>query len=401
MAGKITDFTIIKKLGDGAYSSVFKVRRHDDNDIYALKKVKMLSLSEKEKENALNEVRILASIDHPNVIAYRDAFIDEPSSSLCLVMEYADNGDVFQKICNYQKRETYIKEKKIWYVFIQIVRGLRAFHSRKILHRDMKSANIFLFKDMQAKLGDLNVSKIVKKGLSYTQTGTPYYASPEVWRDMPYDSKSDIWSLGCVLYEMCALVPPFRADDMQGLYKKVIKGKYPRIPDHFSQEMATVIKFMLQISPSYRPSCDQILALPIVEALSKKFFPEERNKIEEETDRNELLKTIRISRNLFSLTERLPKNKYRGKSNELLRNNSVDSHAGRMGGAMTNQPSTNMLKIKQVANAIDQESMDSPSKLSNSIIYLIQEMMALLRVTGQRSPVEVKVLAPMKKWIRP
>jgi NIMA (never in mitosis gene a)-related kinase len=199
-------------------------------------------------------------------------------------MEYADNGDVFQKICNYQKRETYIKEKKIWYVFIQIVRGLRSFHNRKILHRDMKSANIFLFKDMQAKLGDLNVSKIVKKGLSYTQTGTPYYASPEVWRDLPYDSKSDIWSLGCVLYEMCALVPPFRADDMQGLYKKVIKGKYPRIPDHFSQEMATVIKFMLQIQPNYRPTCDQILALPIVEALSKKFFPDERNKLEEVDD---------------------------------------------------------------------------------------------------------------------
>ena len=178
---------------------------------------------------------------------------------------------------------------------------------------------------MQAKLGDLNVSKIVKKGLSYTQTGTPYYASPEVWRDMPYDSKSDIWSLGCVLYEMCALVPPFRADDMQGLYKKVIKGKYPRIPDHFSQEMATVIKFMLQISPSYRPSCDQILALPIVESLSKKFFPEEQNKLEEADDQANMLKTIRISRNLFSLTERLPKAKYRGKSNELLRGNSNDS----------------------------------------------------------------------------
>ena len=101
---RISDFTIIKKLGDGAYSSVFKVKRKDDPCIYALKNVKMLSLSEKEKENALNEVRILASIDHPNVIAYRDAFIDESTSSLCLVMEYADNGDVFQKICNYQKR---------------------------------------------------------------------------------------------------------------------------------------------------------------------------------------------------------------------------------------------------------------------------------------------------------
>ena len=94
-ATKIGDFTVIKKLGDGAYSSVYKVKRLHDDDIYALKKVKMLQLTEKEKENALNEVRILASIDQPNVIGFKEAFIDEPSSSLCLVMEYADNGDVF------------------------------------------------------------------------------------------------------------------------------------------------------------------------------------------------------------------------------------------------------------------------------------------------------------------
>ena len=88
-------------IGDGAYSSVYKVRRAEDNDVYALKKVKMLNLSDKEKENALNEVRILASINNPNVVSYKEAFIDEGSSSLCLVMEYADNGDVFQKICRY------------------------------------------------------------------------------------------------------------------------------------------------------------------------------------------------------------------------------------------------------------------------------------------------------------
>jgi len=95
MIGKLSDFAIIKKLGDGAYSSVFKVRKNDDNQFYALKKVNMISLSDKEKENALNEIRILASIDHPNVIGYKDAFIDEATSSLCMVMEYADNGDVF------------------------------------------------------------------------------------------------------------------------------------------------------------------------------------------------------------------------------------------------------------------------------------------------------------------
>ena len=149
-------------------------------------------------------------------------------------MEFADDGDVFQRIVECQNQKLYMKEKQIWMVLIQVVKGLKSLHDLKILHRDMKSANIFLYKEGTAKLGDLNVSKVAKKGLLYTQTGTPYYASPEVWKDLPYDSKSDIWSMGCLLYELCALVPPFRADDMQGLYKKVIKGKYPRIPDHFS-----------------------------------------------------------------------------------------------------------------------------------------------------------------------
>jgi NIMA (never in mitosis gene a)-related kinase len=126
----------------------------------------------------------------------------------------------------------------------------------------MKSANIFLWKDGTAKLGDLNVSKIAKKGLLYTQTGTPYYASPEVWKDQPYDHKSDIWSLGCVLYEMCSLVPPFRAEDMNGLFKKVLKGQYPAIPSHYSMDMRIVIKSMLQVNCQNRPDCDQLLDMP-------------------------------------------------------------------------------------------------------------------------------------------
>jgi len=95
-----------------------------------------------------------------------------------------------------------------------VVRGLKALHDLKIFHRDLKTANIFLMKDGTCKLGDMNVSKVAKKGLLYTQTGTPYYASPEVWGDKPYDHKSDIWSLGCVLYESVTLKPPFRAEDM-------------------------------------------------------------------------------------------------------------------------------------------------------------------------------------------
>jgi NIMA (never in mitosis gene a)-related kinase len=105
----------------------------------------------------------------------------------------------------------------------------------------------------------MNVSKIAKNGLLYTQTGTPYYASPEVWKDKPYDSKSDIWSLGCVIYEMCTLKPPFRAEDMDGLYKKVNKGQYSKIGNSYSEELANIIKLMLQVNPSNRPNAKQLL----------------------------------------------------------------------------------------------------------------------------------------------
>lgn len=98
-------------------------------------------------------------------------------------MEYVDNGDLFQKITTCTKNQQLIPEEEIWRIFIQIVRGLKALHNVNIFHRDLKSANIFLSKDGTAKLGDMNVSKVAKKGLLYTQTGTPYYASPEVWRD--------------------------------------------------------------------------------------------------------------------------------------------------------------------------------------------------------------------------
>jgi len=155
------------------------------------------------------------------------------------------------------------------------VRGLKCLHEILIFHRDLKSANVFLNKDGSAKLGDMNVSKVAKKGLLYTQTGTPYYASPEVWRDQPYDHKSDIWSLGCVLYEAITLKPPFRAEDMQGLYKKVLRGIYPKIANNYSQELSQMVKSLIQVSPQLRPSCEKILDMPITKKRIEKLFPEE------------------------------------------------------------------------------------------------------------------------------
>ena len=151
-------------------------------------------------------------------------------------------------------------------------------HKIKIMHRDLKSANIFLYNDLKAKLGDMNVSKVTNsKGLNYTQTGTPYYASPEVWKDEPYDVKSDVWSLGCVIYEMVTLKPPFQAEDMQGLYKKILKGQFPKIPEHFSQDMNIILKLMIQVNPKKRPNCQQLTEHPVFMKRSMKYFPEFHN----------------------------------------------------------------------------------------------------------------------------
>lgn len=183
----IKNFQILSKIGEGAYSQVYKVRRISDDTIYALKRVKFMQLKSKEKENALNEIRIIASIRHPNIICYKEAFWENNSNSLCIIMEYCDSGDLYQKILRYQKKQKLISEKEIWDIFIQTVRGLHQLHQNNILHRDIKSANIFLCKNGEVKIGDMNVSKLAKRGMLNTQTGTPYYASPEVWKDKPYN----------------------------------------------------------------------------------------------------------------------------------------------------------------------------------------------------------------------
>jgi len=314
----ISNFEQMERVGEGAFSQVYKVRRRSDGEIYAMKKVKLLQLKEKERENALNEVRILASITHPNVIAYKEAFIDPLSNSLCIIMDFADGGDLLSKINSHKKRGSVFPEGEIWTTFLQILKGLKALHEAKILHRDLKGANVFLRRDGGIKIGDLNVAKVAKQGLVYTQTGTPYYASPEVWRDQPYDSRSDIWSLGCIIYEMAALSPPFKSTDMQGLYRKVVRGLYPSIPACYSSDLSSLVRAMLQVSPTSRPTSEKLLSMPLV----TRHFTVEGETLAEPAI--ELLDTIKVPRNLNRIGECLPKANYSQRS----RNQSAHQETG-------------------------------------------------------------------------
>jgi NIMA (never in mitosis gene a)-related kinase len=295
----LNDFEFLKELGKGAFGTVFTAKRKADNQIYAMKRVNISKMTIRDRENALNEIRVLASICHPNIVDYKEAFYDEESSTLNIVMEYVDEGDLGNKIINFKNLKTFIPENEVWSIMIQAVSGLKALHDKKIMHRDLKSANIFMSKKGEVKLGDLNVSKVVKMGFLYTQTGTPYYASPEVWSEKPYEYKSDIWSLGCVIYEICALKPPFRAQSLEILYKTVLKGVYEPIPSVYSKELQTLLGTLLHVDPKKRPSCETILSYPIVK---KKI---EMGNLSLSVCQGALLNTIKWTVNSFEINQKL------------------------------------------------------------------------------------------------
>ena len=311
----MSDFKIEKVLGKGSFGNVYLVKRKADNKIYAIKTVILEKLNKKEQENSVNEVRILASVNHPNVIGYKEAFWNDIESSLNIVMEYADDGDLQTKIQKMRKEGGMFTENLIWSYSIQMIEGLKALHDKKIMHRDLKSANIFLVKDNhQCKLGDMNVSKVIKDKVLLTQTGTPYYASPEVWNDKPYSYKSDLWSIGCVIYELCALHPPFHGKDLDDLYENVCKGKVERINSIYSDDLWEMIKMLLQVDVNNRVDCDMFLKSKLIVRKKKelkennKEFNYIENKLGENFNNGILLSTIKFQ-NINEIKSQLPKNK--------------------------------------------------------------------------------------------
>ena len=269
-------------------------------------------------------------------------------------MEYCEHGDLLAKIEEHKRKGTSFQEGDIWRVFIQMAKGLKALHDLKIVHRDIKCANVFLSKNYEVKLGDFNVSKIAKKGLLSTQTGTPYYASPEVWKDKPYDSKSDIWSLGVVIYELCALRPPFTANSMQQLYKKIIQGSFPNIPSRYSYDLNCLIKMCLQLRPEVRPTCDSILQMEqvnkkLTETL-KKFGSNSPN----------LISTIKFDRNVKVLQKRLPKPMY-----PTIANINPPARSGSEGAVVNRMVGKPLYEIKEVP--------EKAHKCSPKMLYVLNK----------------------------
>ena len=323
----LSDFTIKEELGKGAFGSVYLVKRNIDGQEYAMKRVKIIQLDEKEKENALNEIRILASLNHKNIIGYNEAFFDEITRTLNIVMEYANDGDLSKKIKYNLKNGLIFREDVIWDYLIQILEGINYLHENKIMHRDLKSANLFLMKDGTIKIGDLNVSKIAEMGIAYTQIGTPYYASPEIWMDKSYDYKSDIWSIGCIIYELCMLLPPFRGTSINNLSKNIQKGVYQPINNFYSEDLKKIVSMMLVLKPEKRPSSSQLLKSDIILRHIKKEYGSNKSFLNEE--KAYLIKTIKMPKNLREINRKLPMKRYKkNQREEMLMNDEYETMKG-------------------------------------------------------------------------
>ena len=275
-------FEVISTLYNTLQDSLKLVKKKEDGKLYTIKSVKIDENSEKEKELFFNELRILVPLTHKNIIWYKEAFYDKETKTLNMVTEYVDGGDLSMKIKIAKQKKAFLKENIIWNIFIQILEGIDYLHKKFIIHRDLKTSNIYLTKKRVVKIGGLNVGKNIEdKGMALTQIGTPYFTAPEIWEQKPYDYKCDIWSIGCILYEMTSLHVPFLGLNMQELYYNILNLKYKPIPNIYSKELNEIINLILNKDPKKRPSTTELLNNIII--VNKKKELNIKNEIKDES----------------------------------------------------------------------------------------------------------------------
>ena len=253
-------YNSLKLLGKGSYGTVFKVEHVIKNSVHALKKINAYKLKSRyDIQGLIGELKILCFHDCPYLLRCKEIFYE--NSHIHIVTDYANYGDLSVYIKKFKNTTRRISEKTIWLIFIKCCYGIDYLHEYNIIHRDIKPANILLSKNSNVLIADFGISKILEKKLhSCTMIGTPYYISPEMYKDKQYDKKIDIWALGCILYELVTLTVPFDANNMHALKHKVMQGKYYEDKSiHYSTDLQKMIRFLLEKDSENRPSIKDIL----------------------------------------------------------------------------------------------------------------------------------------------
>ena len=252
-------YKVVKKLGQGAFGSAFKVLNTEDQKEYVLKEI---NLSDNPEENAQteNEGRLLAKINSEHVVRFYDSFIE--NNKYYLVMEYCDSNSLSHFIEDYKNQDRLIPERTVLDIFLQICLGLKEVHSHNIIHRDLKPDNVFISENLKIKIGDFGISKETEANKKYAQTvaGTLIYMSPEIVQGLKYTSKTDIWSMGCILYELCTLTYIFPALSQVLLINSIVNKKPKNIDSKFyGSELQLLIDQLLEKDPVKRPDIEETI----------------------------------------------------------------------------------------------------------------------------------------------
>lgn len=201
----------------------------------AVKRIKFYDIqSSQTRMDFKKEVELLRRLKHPNIINCLDSFMER--NEMYIVLEYAGGGDLSKLIRYFRKKNQLIVERTILKYFTQVCSAVEYIHSMRVLHRDIKPANIFTTPDGTVKLGDFGLGRFFDQNNSaHSFVGTFYYMSPERVRASGYSFSSDIWSLGCVLYELITLNSPFstlveEAAQPQDATKRPLQQRQP-IPE--------------------------------------------------------------------------------------------------------------------------------------------------------------------------
>jgi len=254
------EYDFVQQLGRGAFGVVHKVLRKSDGQAFVCKEVNLRGLRSSARERAEQEVFLLKKISDGSefIVQYEGSFLDR--EVLHIIMEFCAHGDLSAHIR--QLGGKLLEENTVWKYLLQVGLGLKWLHFNRILHRDMKTLNVFLTASNDARLGDLGVACLLCETQNFASTlvGTPYYLSPELCENRPYNDRSDVWAYGCIVYEMCTGKPPFHAKNQAALLAKIIQGRYPAVPKAYSEELRTIIDACLVHEFMLRPDIETLLS---------------------------------------------------------------------------------------------------------------------------------------------
>eukprot|EP00941_MAST-03F_sp_MAST-3F-sp1_P003718 g3718.t1 len=269
---KPTKYRRLKRIGKGSFGVVDLIKDVSSSKLYVMKTVSAtgpdVEGARKAHREALHEAKMLSRLSHPNIVEFVEAFTVKKGTRLCIVMAYCESGDLGMRLKSAREKRQLFSELQLMEWFIQMVLAIHYLHENHVLHRDLKPHNIFLTENNKVvKVGDFGVTRSLEStiAMAQTQVGTPYYMSPELARNKPYNAKADVWALGCILYQMAALQVPFPAKNFAQLVEMVTECDPAKLPKVYSKKLSILIRGMMRKDPGRRASIDQVIRHPHVQ----------------------------------------------------------------------------------------------------------------------------------------